>query len=371
MHFTQIKFNRSANQEFFKVLTQRVNSHFTSNNISKKGNRKMFVKTLIMLSIFLVPYTLLLAGFANSYFVFFSLWAIIGVGVAGIGLSVMHDANHGAYSNNESINKILSRMMELLGGSSKIWKLQHNVLHHTYTNIDGFDEDIDGPIVLRFSSNQKHRAIHRFQHVYAWFLYQFMSLVKVMYTDYSQAFHYRKIGLLKTNGEFAKALLDITFWKALYVVYMIVLPMVLLPYSPWAIILGFLVMHAVVGLFLATVFQAAHVMPDSSFPQPDPTGDIKNNWAVHQLMTTANFAPNNKWLSWFIGGLNYQIEHHLFAHICHVHYAEISTIVQATAEEFGIPYRSKNSFRAAILDHARMLYFLGRPPMALSITSSN
>lgn len=323
----------------------------------------MFVKTCVMLTLFFVPYTLLLTNIANNYFVFFLLWLIMGVGVSGIGLSVMHDANHGSYSNKEWINKILSRMMEMLGGSSKIWKMQHNILHHTYTNIEGFDEDIDGPMILRFSNKQKHFFIHRYQHIYAWFFYQFMSLVKVLYTDYSQAFFYRKINLIESNLDFIKILIDVTIWKVFYLFYMLILPMILLPFSPIEIIAGFLSMHAVVGLFLASVFQAAHVMPDTSYPAPTPSGDMENNWAVHQLMTTANFASENKWLSWFIGGLNYQIEHHLFAHICHVHYGAISAIVRSTANEFGIPYRTKKTFRAAIFDHAKMLKLLGQSPV--------
>lgn len=361
MHFTQHKFDRTSNAEFYRTLKQRVNSYFTDNGISTKGNTKMVVKTICMIALFLIPFGIALSGLVTSTIPFLALWFAMGIGVAGIGLSVMHDANHGAYSHNERVNKALGRMMDLIGGSSIIWKLQHNVLHHTFTNIDGADHDLDGPPVLRFSPNQKHRPIHRFQHIHAWFFYQLMTLVKVIYADYLQAAHYRKMGLIKSRRELWEAIAKILGWKIIYVSYTLVLPLILAPVSPWLVVAGFVLMHCVTGFCLAVVFQAAHIMPDSSYPLPDENGMMETDWAVHQIMTTANFAPNNKWLSWFIGGLNFQVEHHLFSNICHIHYPELSKIVQQTASEFGIPYRCKETFRAAIADHARMLFLLSRP----------
>lgn len=308
---------------------------------------------------YFVPYAFLLSGAVTATIPFLTLWLIMGLGAAGIGFSVMHDANHGAYSTNKFVNSALGNLMNILGANSSIWKLQHNVLHHSFTNIDGADEDINAPSFLRFSPHQKLRPIHKYQHIYAWFLYGFMILLKVLYTDFKQAFHYREIKLLKTKKEFISLIMKISFWKLVYFALFLVVPILVMPVSPWMVLLGFFLMHYVVGMAMAVIFQAAHVMPATAFPDPPKSGKMDNNWAVHQLMTTTNFAPNNKVLSWYIGGLNYQVEHHLFPSICHVHYKDISQIVRETAKEFNVPYNTIDRFREAIAEHAKMLHMLG------------
>lgn len=359
MEFTSYRFDRQSQAEFYRTLRARVNAYFTDNNIARTANAAMVIKTIVFVSAYFIPYFILLMGWVTNPFGFLSLWLVMGLGAAGIGFSVMHDANHGAYSTNKYINMSLGQLMNVLGANSSIWKLQHNVLHHSFTNIDGADEDINSPKFLRFSPHQKLRPIHKYQHIYAWPLYGFMIILKVLYTDFTQAFHYRNIKLVKTPGEFRQLLLKISFWKLIYFSLFIVLPILLMPVSIWLILLGFFMMHYVIGLAMAIIFQSAHVMPETEFPTPPLSGKVDNNWAVHQMMTTTNFAPNNKLLSWYIGGLNYQVEHHLFPSICHVHYKDISKIVKATAEEYGVPYKTIGRFRETVAAHARMLYMLG------------
>jgi len=363
MHYTQIHFDRKLNIAFKKKLNHRVNQYFLDTNSSKKANAKMLVKTIFMIALFLVPYALLyVETFSSSMFLFLGLWALMGLGKAGIGMNVMHDANHGAFSSNPKINRILGTSMDIIGGNTTVWKLQHNVLHHTYTNIDGFDEDIDGPPILRFSPNQAWKPIHRFQHILAWFVYPLMTLVKLIFTDIQQAFNYRASKLLSSNAQLIAVLAKILAWRAFYIAYILIIPMLLIPVAPWLILLGALLMHFIAGFILAVVFQAAHVMPDMAFPQPKAEGMMEHEWTIHQVLTTTDFAPTNRFLSWCVGGLNFQVEHHLFPTICHVHYSELAKIVKQTSEEFGVPYQSKKSFRAAVIDHWRMLYFLGQRP---------
>lgn len=364
MHYSEYKFDRVANREFYKTLRGRINEYFDSTGKSTKANRKMLIKSAVIILSFLALYAVLLFVPISSPVLFIAIWFGLGLVVAGIGLNIMHDANHGAFSTKEPINKALGYMMEMIGGSSKIWKLQHNVLHHSYTNIDGVDDDLTVPVVLRFSPHQRHRKIHRFQHIHAWFFYQFLTLLKVVYSDFAQAVQYHKLGLIKTLKEFTSIIAKVTVGKLFYLGYMLLLPLWLLDISPWWVICGFLVMHCVTGFCLSIVFQSAHILPDTSYPLPDETGTIENNWAIHQLLTTANFATQNKVFTWMVGGLNYQIEHHLFSNICHIHYPALAKIVQQTAAEHGIPYRSRKTFRNALLEHGRMLYILGRPQVA-------
>jgi len=360
MNITDIKFNRSDSQEFVRTLRKRVNNYFKANNISRFANRAMVIKTAVLLTTFAGIYGLIVSGVSNSILLNLGLWMVLGVVTAGIGFSVMHDANHGAYSRTPWVNAVLGYVINFIGGYSNNWKIQHNTLHHSFTNVHGMDEDIDAGSVLRFSPEQELRPFHRFQHIYAWFLYSLMTHMWATTKDFKQLFRYKKEGLLEQHGiSFNRAFAEMLLIKVLYYAYLLVIPIVFAGVAWWVTLIGYLLMHFTLGFLLSCVFQTAHVMSTTEFPVPDGEGRLENNWAIHQLLTTTNYAPANRILSWFVGGLNYQVEHHLFPNICHIHYKKISKIVQETAEEFGLPYNTLPSFRSALRNHAGMLKMLG------------
>lgn len=360
MSLNQISYKKSENQEFYKVLHKRVNEYFKTTNKSRYANAGMVFKTIFMLGLYLVPFILILTVFESAWTTMI-MWALMGFGMAGIGLSVMHDANHNAYSNNKTINVLIGKVMLCLGGNDTNWRVQHNVLHHTYTNVSGMDEDIDSGILMRFSPEQKRRSGHRYQFIYAWFLYGLMTLMWVISKDYKQYARYKERDLFKTQGlSNRQVLTEMILSKVAYFIIFLGLPIIFNPVAWWQTILFFLLMHFIAGLVLAMIFQPAHVVPESSFPAPDETGSIENDWAVSQLLNTANFAPKARLFSWYVGGLNYQIEHHLFPNICHVHYRKIAKIVRETAFEYNLPYYSYKTFGGALLAHTKLLYVLGR-----------
>ena len=361
MQYKTIRFSRTNQAEFISDLKSQVKAYFEANNISTYGNWKMVLKTVFMFTLYFAPYILMLCGVITNVWVILGMWALMGFGKSGIGLSVMHDANHGAYSRNQTVNKYLSYVMNMIGANSYIWKIQHNVLHHTFTNIEGMDEDIDPGKLMRLSPHAPRLKAHRHQHIYGWFLYGMMTFLWLTTKDFKQLIRYKKMGLMKAHKRsFSGVLTEAIVSKVLYYAYALALPLWLIP-APWYVILiGFFIMHFITGLMLGLIFQPAHVMPTSEFPVPDNSGSVENNWAVHQLFTTTNFAPGSKIFSWFVGGLNYQIEHHLFPNICHVHYKKISEIVRAKAQEYGLPYHCQKTFFDAVYEHARMLKQLGR-----------
>ncbi|MBC9811272.1 acyl-CoA desaturase [Crocinitomicaceae bacterium CZZ-1] len=360
MNIRSIKFSQDHNVEFYKELKKRVNTYFKTNQLSKFGNTNMVVKTIFMVALYIVPYVLILTIAEQAWFALL-LWAVAGFGMAGIGLSVMHDANHGSYSKYGFINKSLGYLANMVGGSDLNWRIQHNVLHHTYTNVDGMDEDIDVDGLMRFSPNQKRLKAHRYQHVYAWFLYGLLTINWFFRKDYQQISRYKKMGLLATqNISFRRALSIIVFTKLLYAFLMIALPIWVAPSAWYISLIGFFLMQFIAGFVLSVIFQSAHVVPSSNFPTPNESGDIHADWAVNQLYNTANFAPKARILSWYVGGLNFQVEHHLFPNICHVHYKDISKIVKQTAIEYNLPYYSYATFFGAIKDHTKLLKNLGK-----------
>jgi linoleoyl-CoA desaturase len=364
MSFKSVKFAKDHNEEFYKVLKQRVNEYFKSRSISRHANANMVIKTIVMCLMYLIPFILLLSV-AESYLFVTLLWVIMGFGMAGIGLSVMHDANHGAYSRHESVNKWVGYILYFLGGSDVNWRIQHNILHHTYTNVTGMDEDINPGSVMRFSPHEKRRFMHRYQHLYAWFLYGLMTLVWFVSKDYKQAVRYKKMGLFATQKiTFERHLVNLIIGKILYGFILLGLPIILSPVAWWYSIIGFLIMQYIAGLILGCIFQPAHVVPTSDYPMPDDSGNIKADWAVNQLYNTANYAPKSYLFSWYVGGLNFQVEHHLFPNICHVHYKNIAQIVKKTAEEYHLPYHSYKTFFRALYEHAKMLKALGQNDVA-------
>lgn len=359
MSANHVKFNAQDRPEFFNELRTRVNQHFKDNNITRYGNLNMKLKTAFMILLYFVPFILIVTQVVSGTWPIIAMWAIMGLGMSGIGLSIMHDANHGSYSKNQKVNNAMGFMLNFIGGYPTNWKIQHNVLHHSYTNVHGHDEDIDKGI-MRFSPDQERKDIFHFQAFYAPFLYGLMTIYWFSAKDFMQLVRYKKKNLLKGQGlTFKKAMTHVIINKIWYVSLFIALPIAVVPIPWYQTVLGFLLMHFICGLTLALIFQPAHVIEETNFYVPDEGGSVENNWAIHQMRTTANFANKSRLFSWLIGGLNYQVEHHLFPNICHVHYRDIAPIVKETAAEFDVPYYEHKTFYGALKSHFSLLNALG------------
>lgn len=356
----RVKFVNKERTQFLKTLKQRVDQYFTDNNIDKQANGAMMFKSVVLLSMYLMPLAALYIFNPMPAWAVIIGYIIAGFGVAGVGMGVMHDANHGAYSNNKFVNMILGGTLNILGGFDVNWRLQHNILHHTYTNITHVDEDIEQRLKMRWSPFFKWHPVQRYQHVYAFFAYCLATISWVLMKDYKQFFTYSRNGVSKASkSQYYWDLFKLIFFKIVYVIYMIILPIWFLDYSAGLIFGGFFLMHAIGGFVLSTVFQLAHVVEGAAFPMPNDKGEIENEWAIHQLQTTADFGHNNKLLTWYAGGLTHQIEHHIFPDICHIHYPKIAHIVEETANEFGVPYINNSGYFSALASHIRMLKKFG------------
>ena len=357
-----ISFSRTDKAIFFKTLNKRVNAYFKENGLKRTGNWKLYTKAIIMFSIFLVPLVLILT-ISMPQWVLLLLTVVIGIGMAGVGMNVMHDSNHESFSSKKWVNKIMGSSMYILAGNVYNWKVQHNVLHHTFTNIPGFDEDIDAGRIIRFNKNSKWLKIHQFQKYYSFFLYGLLTINWAITTDFRQMRKYLKRKL--SYGKFPNPATEWTtliVTKLLYYFLWIVLPLLVLDIAWWKVLIGFFVMHYTAGIILSIVFQLAHIVPMADMPLPDKEGNLEHTWAVHQLYTTTNFAPNNKFISWYTGGLNHQVEHHIFPHISHIHYGKIAKIVKETALEYDLPYNEYKTFTKAIAEHFNQLKTLGLKP---------
>ncbi len=287
----------------------------------------------------------------------------MGIGVAGIGFSVSHDALHGAYSSNARINVMLGLTFHLLGAIGYLWKIKHNVIHHTYTNIQGVDEDLEVSNFLRLSPTSKYHPIQRYQHIYAFAAYSLSTLHWAFLKDYKNILK-KDIGPYRDIIHSRAQIALLIGMKILYYVYMIVLPLFILDVTWWQFIIGFLTIHLTAGMILGIVFQLAHVVEGPEHFASEANQVMEDAWLVHEMKTTSNFGRSNKLLCWYVGGLNFQIEHHLFPKICSIHYPALSPIVERVARLHGIPYHQHVSFGNAVASHYRMLKQLGDPIVA-------
>jgi len=357
--YEKVKFVNVDKSDFFPTVKKRVENYFAANCKSTHANGFMIFKAIFCLGILTAAYFLLILGKFDLP-VIFSLWIIIGFFTAFSAVNVCHDAIHGALSGNKNVNKIFWPVFAILGASPYVWSIMHNIAHHTYPNIEGHDEDIEQmPILLRMSPNQKLKKIHRHQYWFAFLLYGLTSLSWVFIKDYKKFFQ-KKIGNCDNMHHPKIEYFNLFFYKALYYTIYLIIPIIMIEIPWWQVVLGFLVLHFFEGFTLAIIFMLAHIVEEAHFPIPDEDGKIKNAWAVHQLYTTVDFARNSAFVSFFTGGLNFQIEHHLFPQICHIHYKPISEIVQKTAYEYNIPYFENPTFFGAIRSHIRLLKKFGR-----------
>ncbi len=354
----QASIRQQNTQKFYSVLTHRVSQYFKENNISKHANGTMIAKTVFILFGTIGTYALLLSNTLPA-------WAMLIVAMANgfftalIGLNIAHDAIHEAYSSKPFVNKALSVCFNIIGANDYIWRIKHNLIHHTYTNVPGYDDDLENSPIIRMNPKQELWWIHRFQHIYVFFLYPLASLSWVFAKDYSNFFK-TKIGQYDNSKKPAIEWFRLIFYKITYYAIFIVIPVMVIELPWYYLLIGFIALHLVEGLTLSLVFQLAHVVEHAAFPLASDKGKLQKGWAEHQMYTTADFARTNPVVNFLFGGLNFQIEHHLFPKVCHVHYRKIAPIVKYTAEEFDLPYIENPTFFGALKSHVNLMKEFGR-----------
>jgi linoleoyl-CoA desaturase len=343
---------------FHAALKSGAADHFATGHRPRFGGRAMHVKTAVILTWFAGSYLLLLALGGTSAWLAAALAVSTALATAGIGFSIMHDANHGAYSRSPRVNRAFGFALDAVGASSYVWRFKHNVQHHTYSNVDGLDADIDAAPFLRLAPSQRLRAWHRWQHLYAWPLYGVLA-VKWWFVDDAVDLLRGRIGLVNFPRPQGWELAGVLLGKAVFLSWSLVVPLVLFR-SGWVAPL-YLLGAFTLGVVLSVVFQLAHAVDETTFHAAEPGAErrLPTPWAEHQVRATVDFARSNRLLGWYVGGLNYQVVHHLFPEVCHVHYPALAKVVEAVCAKHRIPYRAQPTLRAALAAHYRFLCRLG------------
>jgi linoleoyl-CoA desaturase len=321
----------------------------------------MYLKTAIIMMVFFTFYSLLVFV-AATWWQALPLAILLGLSMAAIGFNIEHDGSHQAYSKYAWINRLMAMTMDLIGASSYVWHWKHVVVHHTYTNVTGHDADIELGFLGRLTPHQKRFKFHRWQQFYLWPLYGVNVIKWHLFDDFRDVILGR-IGSQRMPRPKRWELASFICAKALFITTAFGFPLLL--HRAWVILLFYGLTVIVAGVVVSIVFQLAHCVEEAEFPLPRKnSGSIENAWAIHQAETTVDFARRSRVESWLLGGLNFQIEHHLFPRICHVNYPALSKLVEQTCREFGVKYREHISFRAGLGSHFRWLRRMGMPSTA-------
>ncbi|MCX5661061.1 MAG: acyl-CoA desaturase [Planctomycetota bacterium] len=350
----KIKF---APRDDFRVeLRRRVEAFLETSGRRSRDCSSMYMKTAIMLAWFVTSYVLLVFV-AWTWWQGLGLAVLLGLAASGIGFGIQHDGGHGAYSARPWINKLMALSLDLLGGSSYLWHWKHVSYHHTYVNITGHDTDIDLGGIVRLTPHQPRLMFHRWQHWYIWPLYGFMAIRWHLFSDFQEVIA-GKMGGRPFPRPRNWDLVAFIAGKVIFVTIAFGIPLLVRPV--WIVAMYYVVATLVLGIVLSIVFQLAHCVEEAEFPMPEgDSGKIENAWAIHQVETTVDFARRSRFASWLLGGLNFQIEHHLFPRICHVHYPAISKVVEQTCLDYGVKYNEHKTFLAGVASHFRWLRRMG------------
>jgi linoleoyl-CoA desaturase len=348
----------TAADQFFRDLKQRVEAYFVQTGKRQRDSGWMYLKSAIILTWAFTSYALLVFV-ASEWWQAVPLMLSLGLAMAAIGFNIQHDGNHQAYSDRNWVNRLAGLTMDLLGGSSFLWVRKHNIIHHTYANITDHDDDIRLEPLGRLSPHQQHFFFHRWQHLYLWLFYGFLAVKWQLWEDFSRVY-YGAISGRRIPRPKGWDLLVFVLGKLVFLSLAFLVP-VLAGHSILMVIGAYLAIMYVLGATLSIVFQLAHCVEEAEFPMPDETGKMPTDWAVHQIQTTVDFARGSRFWTWLLGGLNFQIEHHLFPRICHIHYPAIAPIVEKTCAEYGVRYFAHRTIWGGLASHYRWLRQMGRP----------
>jgi linoleoyl-CoA desaturase len=350
-----------ADDGFQSTLKSRVDDYFRETGKRPRDCWQMYLKTAVILAWVAGSYWLLVFA-AEHWWQALPLALSLAMAMSAIGFSIQHDGGHKAYSRFRWVNSLAAKSLDLMGGSSFLWYWKHSVFHHTYSNVPGVDTDIELGAAIRTHRGQKRRWYHRWQHIYLFPLYGITSSRWHLYGDYKEVAT-GWMGPHRVPRPKGKDLAVFIVGKAWSMAAFFVVP--ILFHDWYTVVLFYFLVTGLMGVMMSVVFQLAHCVGTADFPSPDPeTNRLERGFAAHQVETTVDFAQKSKFLCWWLGGLNFQIEHHLFPKICHIHYPAISKIVETTCKEYGVRYHAEPTFMSGLRSHYRYLREMGRAETA-------
>ena len=361
----RFKGNKSKN-DFAKALVKKFQQYFKEKNLTPYATPAMWVKAFTALSSWALVYSLIMSDVLSSlpngwyYFSLIAAFTLLGFTNIFIAFAISHDAAHGAFSKKKWVNKIMGLTFNFVGGNIYLLTKIHST-HHLFANIHGIDPQMESHGLLRNTPYEKYLNKHKYQHIYVVFIYALAYLHWVVIKDFKWMFFENHIGNEKNIKHPASEYFVLVFFKILYFALNLTLPLVFLAAPIWVIITGFIMIHVFPGMAFALIFQANHVFEGTNYPVPNNEGQIANNYAIHTLETTLDFARKNKLATYLMGGINVHAVHHMFPQYCHVHNNALTEILIEACDEYGLKYNEVPTFTKAVRIHFSMLKRLSAP----------
>lgn len=352
----KLRFSKDEGTAFFKELHEEVNAYFKEKGIAKTGNSLFFFKIGLYFGSVLLFYALMLTS--TSLTTFYLFYLLMALAVLLTAFNVSHDASHGVAVKSKFWNRILFQLsFNLQGNNAYVWGKNHTESHHLYTNIEGSDIDVLNNPLVRMTETQPLKWFHKYQYLYTPVLYLLYSLNWFLFRESMMLFNRtsRTIQIEIPKKEVA----TLIFFKLFYIGYMIVLPIVLLPYGWQNVLLAFLLNHFMVSIIFTAVLGVSHLSDFVIHPLPDETGKVSMSWAKLQMGTSVDYNVDSKFLNWTLGGFNAHALHHILPHVCHVHYLDIAPIFRRLAKKHGLVYMEM-TYGQALSSHVRFLKKMGQ-----------
>jgi linoleoyl-CoA desaturase len=355
-NMNKLKFAKDEGSDFFKELNETVDKLFREQGIAKTGNRIMIFKIIMYFSLDILFYSLMInAGTTTGFYVFYLL---TGLSVLLTAFNVSHDAAHGVAVKSKALNKFLfSLSFNLQGNNAYVWGKHHNESHHLYTNVEGSDIDVLNNPLFRMTEHQPLKWFHRYQYLYAPFLYLLYSINWFFFRETLMLVNVssRTIKIHIPRNEVIKLVL----YKLLYIGYMAILPVYMLPFGWGHVLLAFILNHFIVSLIFVGVLGVSHLSDYVAHPVPGPDNKLDMSWPKLQMCTSVDYNAGSKFFNWTLGGFNAHALHHLLPHVCHVHYLKILPIFRELAHKHGLTYMEM-PYRESLAAHFRFLKVMGR-----------
>lgn len=352
----KLKFIQDEGTVFYKELTERIDAYFKEKKIAKTGNRQMHIKIAMYFCLDVIFYVLMLN--APHLGLFYLFYLLTGLSVLLTAFNVSHDAVHGVAVKSRFWNKFMFHLsFNLQGNNAYVWGKNHIESHHLYTNVEGSDIDVLNNPLVRMTDSQPLRWYHQFQYLYIPFLYLLYSLNWFLFRETLLLFNYssRTISIHIP----AKEVIKLLFFKFLYISYMILLPVYLLPFGWQNVLYAFVLNHFMISVLFTAVLGVSHLSDFVTHPKPDADGRISISWAKLQMTTSVDYNADSTFLNWTLGGFNAHALHHLLPNICHVHYPLILPIFREMCQKHGIVYMEM-SYYQALQSHFRFLKKMGK-----------
>lgn len=351
----KLKFSKDEGSQFYKELNEQIELYFKENKLQKTGNSTMYFKIGMYFCLDILCYVLMITS--TSVEAFYIFYLLMGLAVLLTAFNISHDAAHGVAVKSKFWNKLLFQVsFNLQGNNAYVWGKNHIESHHLYTNVEGSDIDVLNNPLVRMTVHQPLKWYHRFQHIYTPVLYLLYSINWFFFRETLMLFNYSS-RTIKIKIP-AKEVVKLVLFKLLYIGYMILLPIYLLPFGWGNVLLAFVLNHFLISILFTGVLGVSHLSDFVSHPEPDEEGKLDISWAKLQMCTSVDYNADSVFFNWTLGGFNAHTLHHLLPNICHVHYLKILPIFRSLADKHGLTYMEM-PYHKTLASHFRFLKGMG------------